>query len=89
MNTKMVAIALSVLMLLTACGMQKETTVQKTMPEVQVEQTIQETTAEPNGDVTQIESTSAEVDKLNEELDTSQFDQMDKELEQIDNLELD
>ena len=93
MNIKIVFVMLSVLLLLTACGKQAapapktEAPPAQTAPETPPAVAAQPPAAEDTT-VSEIESSTQEVDQISKDLDTSGIDDIDVQLAEIDKLEL-
>ena len=87
MNSKLVFVVLSVLLLLSACAKPAEKPAAK--PEGQPAEPA--TAPQPSAEDTtasDIESSSAEVDAISNDLNTTAIDDIDKDLAEIDNLDL-
>jgi len=87
MNAKIVFAVLSVLLLLAACGPKPaaKAPVQVVQPPAKLPPATVPATSEAA--VSNIETTSSQVDQLDKEFDTSSLDQLDKDLASIDNLD--
>ncbi len=86
MNAKIVFVALSIALLLAACAPAPRPQPQPVVqPPAQVVQTAPATT---DAEVSSIESSSAQVDQLDKEFDTTEFEQIDKDLAELENLDL-
>jgi outer membrane lipoprotein-sorting protein len=86
MNAKLVFAAISVLLLLVACG--QKTAMPETKPAPIAPAPAAPVTAQaPETAVNDIESSSAEVEQLTQEFDTSGLDTLDQDLATIDSLD--
>jgi len=86
MKIRMVAIALSVmLLLLAACGKTAQPEPMQKAPEVQIPPAAMAPTAD--AEITDIETTSAQIDQLDEEFDTSGLDSLETDLAALDSLD--
>lgn len=93
MNIKIVFVMLSVLLLLTACGKQAAPAPKLEAPPAQTAPATPPAIAEQppaaeDTTVSEIESSTQEVDQISKDLDTSGIDSIDVELAEIDKLEL-
>lgn len=84
MNAKLVFAAISVLLLLVACG--QKTAMPETKP-APIAPAAPVTVQAPETAVNDIESSSAEVEQLTQEFDTSEIDTLDQDLAAIDSLD--
>ncbi len=91
MNAKIVFAMLSLVILLVACG-PKEVLPEPKLPMQPMKKapSVVETTEAktPTATAVDIETTSSEVDQLEDDFDFSEFDMLEADLAEIDNLEL-
>ncbi|VVB81966.1 Uncharacterised protein [uncultured archaeon] len=88
MNAKLVFIALSVLLLLAACAKQAVPAAKPEAPPAPAPAPVVQPPAAEDTAATDIDNTNAEVDAISNDLNTTAIDDIDKDIAEIDNLDL-